>query len=159
MREKLQQLMNAEQLTASKLAEYLGIQPSSISHILGGRNKPSLDFVQKILQRYPRINPDWLLLDSDEMYRSASPAPSSGDGSQLPFDYADNSGASSLAPTQEQPTTPPAAMPTPSADAHSNPATDAMAMAGNMGAAQHGGVKRVIVLYEDRTFESFEPQR
>ena len=90
MREKLQQLMNAEQLTGSKLAEYLGIQPSSISHIMGGRNKPSLDFVQKILQRYPRINPDWLLLDSDEMYRpQTSPAPAIEVNAQLPFTDSD----------------------------------------------------------------------
>ena len=75
MREKLQILMNSENLTGSKLAEYLGIQPSSISHILGGRNKPSLDFVQKILQRYPRINPDWLLLDSEQMYRPETEEP------------------------------------------------------------------------------------
>ena len=66
MREKLLNLMKSEQLTASKLAELLDIQPSGISHILSGRNKPSFDLVQKILRRFPRVNPDWLLLDKDE---------------------------------------------------------------------------------------------
>ena len=86
MREKLQILMNAENLTGSRLAEYLGIQPSSISHIMSGRNKPSLDFVQKILQRYPRINPDWLLLDSEQMYRIESAEVTTPQNSELLFD-------------------------------------------------------------------------
>lgn len=156
MREKLQQLMNAEQLTGSKLAEYLGIQPSSISHIMGGRNKPSLDFVQKILQRYPRINPDWLLLDSDEMYRpQTSPAPSIEVNAQLPFTDSD---APSEVSSQQPVATTPDPAPQPSTTS-TNPSAEAMAMFGSASSTQHGGVKRVIVLYEDRTFESYEPQR
>ena len=156
MREKLQQLMNAEQLTGSKLAEYLGIQPSSISHIMGGRNKPSLDFVQKILQRYPRINPDWLLLDSDEMYRpQTSPAPAIEVNAQLPFTDSD-------APSEESISQPVATTPVPAPQpsiTSTNSSAEAMAMFGSASSTQHGGVKRVIVLYEDRTFESYEPQR
>lgn len=156
MREKLQQLMNAEQLTGSKLAEYLGIQPSSISHIMGGRNKPSLDFVQKILQRYPRINPDWLLLDSDEMYRpQTSPAPSIDNNSLLPFAGSDTPSEESI--SQPVATTPDT-VPQPSTTS-TNSSAEAMAMFGSASSTQHGGVKRVIVLYEDRTFESYEPQR
>lgn len=70
MREKLLRLMQTEGLTSSRLAELLETQPSSISHLLSGRNKPSFDLIQKILRRFPRINPDWLLLDSDRMFRN-----------------------------------------------------------------------------------------
>lgn len=157
MREKLQQLMNAEQLTGSKLAEYLGIQPSSISHIMGGRNKPSLDFVQKILQRYPRINPDWLLLDSDEMYRpQTSPAPAIEVNAQLPFTDSD---APSEVSSQQPLATTHISAAQPSTTSMANSSAEAMAMFGSASSTQHGGVKRVIVLYEDRTFESYEPQR
>ena len=69
MREKFQLLMKNEGLTQSKLAEILEIQPGGISHILAGRNKPGFDLLQKILRRFPRLNPDWLLLDSENMYR------------------------------------------------------------------------------------------
>ena len=58
MKEKLQQLMKSEGLTSSRMAEILGIQPSGISHILAGRNKPGFDLLQKILRRFPRVNPD-----------------------------------------------------------------------------------------------------
>ncbi|WP_418193711.1 helix-turn-helix domain-containing protein [Alistipes sp.] len=57
-------------MTSSRLAELLETQPSSISHLLSGRNKPSFDLIQKILRRFPRINPDWLLLDSERMFRN-----------------------------------------------------------------------------------------
>ena len=69
MREKLLDLMKNEGLKPSQLAELLEINPAGISHILAGRNKPGFDLLQKILRRFPRINPDWLLLDSDKMYR------------------------------------------------------------------------------------------
>ena len=71
MREKLLKLMKYEKLSSSRLAEILEIQPSSISHILSGRNKPSFDFLVKILRRFPTLNPDWLILDSDQMYRQS----------------------------------------------------------------------------------------
>lgn len=69
MKEKFEQLMQNEHLTAGRLAELLDTQPARISHLRSGRNLPSFELVQKILRRFPHINPDWLLLDSEEMYR------------------------------------------------------------------------------------------
>ncbi len=69
MKEKITHLMKSEGLTTTRLAEILEIQPSAVSHLVSGRNKPGYDLLQKILRRFPRINPDWLLLDSDEPYR------------------------------------------------------------------------------------------
>ena len=57
MREKLLDLMKNEGLKPSQLAELLEINPAGISHILAGRNKPGFDLLQKILRRFPRINP------------------------------------------------------------------------------------------------------
>lgn len=72
MKEKFQQFMISKGLNASRLAEMLGIQPAAISHILSGRNKPSFDLLQKLLKAFPDLNPDWLLLDSDLMYRNSA---------------------------------------------------------------------------------------
>ena len=60
--------MRAKNITARQFAEEIGIQPSGMSHILGGRNKPSLDFVTKVIRRYPEIDANWLLLGRGEMY-------------------------------------------------------------------------------------------
>lgn len=71
MKDRLQQLLTDKALTANKLAEMLEVQPSGISHILAGRNKPSIDFVTKLLTVFPDINPDWFILGAAPMYRSA----------------------------------------------------------------------------------------
>lgn len=70
MRERLEKFIRTEGLTPSRFAEIMGVQPSSISHILGGRNKPSFDFIEKMLLRFPKVNPDWLLLGKGPIYRS-----------------------------------------------------------------------------------------
>ena len=59
--ERLQKVITFYDETASSFAEKIGVQRSSISHILSGRNKPSLDFVMKILNTYPEVNLYWLM--------------------------------------------------------------------------------------------------
>lgn len=68
MKERLLQFLNAIQLSSSKFAEEIGIQPSGVSHILSGRNNPSYDFIVKILTRFPELNADWLLLGEGDMF-------------------------------------------------------------------------------------------
>lgn len=59
--ERLQKVIDFHDETASSFAEKIGVQRSSISHILSGRNKPSLDFVMKVLHSYPDVELYWLL--------------------------------------------------------------------------------------------------
>ncbi len=59
--ERLQKLIDFYGLSASAFAERIGVQRSSISHILSGRNKPSLDFVLKVIQQFPDVELYWLL--------------------------------------------------------------------------------------------------
>ena len=61
-------IMRAKNITAKQFAEEIGIQPSGMSHILGGRNNPSLEFAMKVLRRYPEIDANWLLLGRGAMY-------------------------------------------------------------------------------------------
>lgn len=58
---RLEKIIDFYDLSASAFAENIGVQRSSISHILSGRNKPSLDFVMKILDTYPEVELYWLL--------------------------------------------------------------------------------------------------
>jgi len=58
---RLQKVIEFYNETASSFAEKIGVQRSSISHILSGRNKPSLDFVLKVLSAYPDVELYWLL--------------------------------------------------------------------------------------------------
>ena len=58
---RLQKLMEYNELSASALADHLGVPRSSISHLLSERNKPSLDFVLRIIDKYPEVDLYWLL--------------------------------------------------------------------------------------------------
>jgi transcriptional regulator with XRE-family HTH domain len=61
MRERLQEILDTENLSPSRFAELIGVQRSSVSHILSGRNRPGLDFLQKVLVHFEHISPDWLI--------------------------------------------------------------------------------------------------
>lgn len=138
MKEKIEFLLRNKGLTSTQLARMLEIQPSGISHILSGRNKPSFDLVVKILRVFPDINPDWLLLDDEQIFRVE---PSEGtelgesptSASRSLFDAAQNIETSQ------------------SLDEQKNESTTIF----QNSQAQRKAVKRVIILYKDNTFESF----
>ncbi len=61
-------MLDMEHLSPSKFADLIGVQRSSISHVLSGRNNPSYDFLQKTLKSFPGLKADWLLLGEGSMY-------------------------------------------------------------------------------------------
>lgn len=146
MREKLLKLMNSEGLTASRLAELLGIRSSSISHIISERNKPSFDLLQKILKRFPNINPDWLLLDSDQMYRDAS-APTTNNSGDVLFGETNDNPLAAEAPHSAEQT---------SVERSASIAQQVPLDFSQITRNSSRSVKRVIVLFDDHSFESYE---
>lgn len=69
MKERILAVMENEGLTPSKFAEAIGIQRSAMSHIISGRNNPSLDVLIKILERFTYVDSDWLLFGKGQMMR------------------------------------------------------------------------------------------
>ena len=61
MHERLKNWMGIEGLKSSALADSIGVNSATISHILSGRNKPSIDFLEKLFNVYPNINANWLI--------------------------------------------------------------------------------------------------
>ena len=59
---RLEELMKNHNLNAAAFAEKIGVQRSSVSHILSRRNKPSLEFIFKIHSQFEEVDFDWLLL-------------------------------------------------------------------------------------------------
>ncbi|MBK8806116.1 MAG: helix-turn-helix transcriptional regulator [Bacteroidales bacterium] len=68
--ERISKLLNVLGYTAAQFADILGVQRSSISHLVTGRNKPSSDFLQKLLSKFPNVSAEWLLLGVGTMYKS-----------------------------------------------------------------------------------------
>lgn len=69
--DRIKEIIAQHELSSTAFADRLGVQRSSISHILSGRNKPSLDFIMKLLQAFPTTDTNWLLFGTE----SNSPLP------------------------------------------------------------------------------------
>jgi len=61
-------ILNELGINHSQFADEIGVQRSSISHVLSGRNKPSFEFLQKLILAYPQINADWLIIGREPMF-------------------------------------------------------------------------------------------
>jgi transcriptional regulator with XRE-family HTH domain len=69
MKERILEFLRNENKSSAQLAEEIGVQASGISHILSGRNNPSLDFILKMLEKYQFLSTDWLLFGKGSMYK------------------------------------------------------------------------------------------
>jgi transcriptional regulator with XRE-family HTH domain len=70
---RLKKILDYYGLSASAFAEIIAVQRSSISHILSGRNKPSLEFITKVLNAFPEIELVWILSGVGEFPKSTTP--------------------------------------------------------------------------------------
>ena len=66
-------IIRAKNLTATQFAEMMQIQPSNVSHLLSGRNKPSLDFLIKLKDVFPEYSFDWIILGKKPITLSERP--------------------------------------------------------------------------------------
>ena len=89
MEERLKLFLAMEGLSPSQFADKLGVQRSGVSHLLSGRNKPSFEFISRMLATYPRLNPDWLIMGTGKAYRDMPGAEIAGQaGTDTEFDRA-----------------------------------------------------------------------
>lgn len=139
-RERIMQVMAQKGFTASQFAEAIGIQRAAMSHITSGRNNPSLDVMKKILERFPDISPDWLLMEKGPMKRGSQPVA-----------------------TPPESTTPPPApslfVGLPPAATPSESSADFTPELPEQPKTIARGVERILLFYSDGTFESFVPER
>lgn len=76
MVERIRNLLETRQLTPTQFADLIGVARPIVSHILSGRNKPSLEVVQRVLAALPDLSMPWLLNGAGPMYAVAPSAPS-----------------------------------------------------------------------------------
>ena len=67
IRDRLTQILTHKQMSSSAFADFLEIQRSNMSHYLSGRNKPGVEIIQKILDKFPDIKAEWLIMGRGEM--------------------------------------------------------------------------------------------
>jgi transcriptional regulator with XRE-family HTH domain len=72
MIERIQELIDKLNIQPSKFADEIGVPRSTISHLVSGRNKPSLDFIMKIVEKYPEVNVDWIVFGRGEAFNNVN---------------------------------------------------------------------------------------
>ncbi len=60
LKDKIESLIIGLGLTSTRFADYIGVNRPIISHILSGRNKPSLEIIQKIVSKFPELGYNWI---------------------------------------------------------------------------------------------------
>ena len=73
--ERIKIIMKMNQMNAAAFADRIGVQRSNVSHVLNGRNKPSLDFIEKTLLQFPKINASWLITGQVQAIEDPVPVP------------------------------------------------------------------------------------
>lgn len=141
MKDRIAHIIRAKNLTAADFAVRLGIQPSNISHLLSGRNNPSLEFVRKLKETFPEYNLDWIVFGKGPMtisepFVEPKPTAESQMKAKESTENEDDMFQETLFATENAPKMPSLKMPQmPNAD-----------------------VKRIIIVYSDNSFEILSPR-
>lgn len=69
-KDRIEQLIKTLGLTARQFAAEIRVQPGTISNMMAGRNNPSLEVMKRIMERYPTLNPEWLIAGRGDMWRT-----------------------------------------------------------------------------------------
>ncbi|WP_071843703.1 helix-turn-helix domain-containing protein [Hymenobacter sp. DG25A] len=188
MVERIRTLLATRQLTPTQFADAIGVGRPIISHILSGRNKPSLEVVQKILTAFPDLSVSWLLSGQGEMQslptppnpytepkteqktvvkerlpKRPQPRPSLFEEEQPVV----SSSAAPIAARQPAPETVPLSAATPVATSFPVtplPTTQAPHVPENASTflsslAEPGkAIRRIVIFYQDGTFSAYQPE-
>ncbi len=85
MKDRIVKFLVSEKISPAEFADKIGVQRSSMSHILNGRNYPSAAFIQKMLQVYPALNSRWLMIGEGEMNLRLTGSPESSSSNPVPI--------------------------------------------------------------------------
>lgn len=146
MKDRILEFLKTENKTSSQFAEEIGVQASSISHIISGRNKPSLDFIIKMLQQYNDLSTDWLIFGKGEMYKNRL---TEDLFTEFDTKSEEQSGDSFLSSMHSEDKVPSQPQPQPSSEPHSQTLLQ----------PQPSPITQVILVYSDNTFRSYNPNK
>ncbi|MEK9603016.1 MAG: helix-turn-helix transcriptional regulator [Flavobacteriaceae bacterium] len=138
--ERIEQIRINHQLTAAGFATKIGVQRSAMSHILSGRNKPSLEFLMKVYEAFEEVELEWLIVGSP-----STPLPNKNETELFAADKTTPKQAEQDPPEIPQ-------------DENLNPMvrhTEKTSIQSSEGASP----KEIIYLYSDGSFERFLPKK
>lgn len=166
--DKIELLIKKKQMSSSQFADVLGIPRSSISHILSGRNKASLDVVQKILTAFPEVSAEDLLFEDRALFVSGAKLPTNTSGQKvLPlvnlFDAPNDTASESIKNISAESTIVRSNLRRSIKEGNLPQAPTTMSQDSvsennrSLGRSLHKKIDRVIIFYSDGTFTESKP--
>ena len=134
-RDRVLQVMQSEGMNAKQFCQEVGISQGTLSNIMGGRNKPSLDVMQAILRRFRAVSCDWLIMGVGTMYVAGA-----REEGMLPLFDSDTKAEEAVVPVAEE-----AVVPVANVMVEEKKTT--------MAVAASRTVSKIMVFYSDGTFE------
>lgn len=148
IQDRLRIFMHFKKLNATQLAEIIDVQRSSVSHVLNGRNKPSLEFVQRLVNEFPEVSFEWLVNGSGSLTKKDTNVSSSNTGENnrdVTKVTSDETIVHSDTQLKENVTPESAATPTHNQEQRSD-------------LKSFNEIKKIVVFYANGTFEEYFPK-
>ncbi len=165
MQDRIQKILKEEGMTAARFADEIGIQASSVSHFLSGRNKPSTDILARILDRFRGLNAEWLVTGRGNMYkdqdkneRISLETPNFSDKTSSVADlFSANSTETEIdEDLQANETTENTAESLKSPDSNASPVTTKPPLSENKREKQ---ISHIVIFFTDNSFEYYNPRK
>ena len=142
IKDRLNHILRAKNLTAKQFAELMEIQPSNVSHLLNGRNKPSLDFLIKLKETFPEYNFDWIIMGKKPITIN-EPNPVASDNQAIKFEDYENKRVIEFDDMDENDSESKEIKPQTVENKHE--------------IVSKSDIKKVLIIYSDKTFEILTP--
>ena len=142
MQERFKQLLEEKNLTATRFAAMIKVNASAMSHILNGRSKPGFDVLDKIAQAFPDVNLNWLISGKGSLYNNRISTPAK-EAEKIPVKKHLVEEQEKRLPIEQKHT---------KAEEILRPAVSVASIP----TAKGKKVKRIILFFEDGSFEDYE---
>lgn len=138
-KDRLDHILRSKNLTAKKFAELMEIQPSNVSHLLSGRNKPSLDFLIKLKEVFPEYSFDWIIMGKKPITIN-EPTPVTYNENNLKFDDIEDERVGEFDDLDEH------------VDEDVNNCSEKL-IDNQMFSKRDSEIEKIVLVYSDKTFE------
>ncbi|MBE0649475.1 MAG: helix-turn-helix transcriptional regulator [Bacteroidales bacterium] len=158
MIDRIKSIMDYYNLTSAQFADRIGFQRSALSHVLSGRNNPSLDFVLKIKSSFPDVNLDWLTLGKGEEFVNSKGKVESFKQPSLDLDDMDPHYSNEEKLEAEDKTKAIKDKPIFTNSIH-NESQEEIKTADYLSVNKLKGIRKIILLYDDGSFSEHNPEK
>ena len=150
MKDRIRTILEREKLSNKEFASLTNMQVSNVSHLLSGRSNPNIDTTKRILEAFPNINSEWLLLGIGPMYKHEKFV--QGDLFSNPIQETSN-----IATSQPQIPEEPAVIHQQRVE--TQPVTERVVVKEVVQNAAPKKIEKIVIYYSDNTYEFFNPQK